>query len=234
MLCNGPFMKENECESPKYRLFLSRNPSLTLFTYIRVMNSLSYNIGGTPTYDGNPSVPYASSPMTPMNAPTPVAVGSSYSTNPLPTPNTAAGVYDMSSSVPMYSIPQPMPTPMTTPSQPQGASGSEVSYLPPSAYLPPMASSTVSVQPVDTQSAPISMDSSLSNPPAYAQPVNSASYPMSAQPVNPNAVAAPMPVDSTIPNSAMMPPQVVVPNAVDPSQYTVAPSSLKTITLKKG
>ena len=63
------------------------------------MNTLSYNIGGTTTYDSNPSGSYASSSMTATNAPIPVTVDPNYAANPIPVSSAAAGVYDMSSCI---------------------------------------------------------------------------------------------------------------------------------------
>lgn len=193
------------------------------------MNALSYNIGGTSTYDSNPSGSYASSSMTATNAPVPVTVDPNYAANPLPVSSAAAGVYDVSSSIPMYSAPQPVATPMYIPSQPQNTASSEMAYQP---YTSSVATSAIPtaapVQPIADKSVSISMDSSPSIPSTVAQPVEVAPYTVSAHKVNLNSAAS-MKTDSTT-----MPSQVVVPAAVDASQYAIPPAGLKVITLKNG
>lgn len=193
------------------------------------MNTLSYNIGGTTTYDSNPSGSYASSSMTATNAPVPVTVDPNYAANPIPVSSAAAGVYDMSSSIPMYSAPQPVATPMYIPSQPQDTANSEMAYQP---YTSSVATSAIPtaapVQPIADKSVSISMDSSPSVPSTVAQPVEVAPYAVSAHKVNLNSAA------STKTDSTTMPSQVVVPTAVNASQYAIPPAGLKVITLKNG
>lgn len=199
------------------------------------MNTLSYNIGGTTTYDSNPSGSYASSSMTATNAPIPVTVDPNYAANPIPVSRAAAGVYDMSSSIPMYSSPQPVATPIYIPSQPQDTANIEMAYQP---YTSSVATSAIPtatpVQPIADKSVSISMDSSPSIPSAVAQPVEVAPYTVPAQKVNLNSAAVSMPAASTKTDSTTRPSQVVVPAAVDASQYAIPPAGLKVITLKNG
>ena len=188
------------------------------------MNSLSYNIGTTTAYDNNPSAPYAFSSVTPMNPTISNPVDPNYSAQSYPAASMAPGAYNMSSSVPMDYTQQPTSTPMYNLSQPQNTSGSEMPYQTPASYAPSMGTNPnpnfVTIQPVDTNLAPLPVDSSYAIPATQSQPAGSYSPYMLPQTVNMNPAQAPS--------------QAVASNTVNVPQFTNVPQGMKVITLKKG